>query len=111
MAAASSAIDGKIAPGKAPNAAANGASFSKEEETDRLSQYVCSSAASRKKAGQMYGMGLIGGFCHLYIGQEAVVTGVKMAAAEGDQNHYQFTRDHGHMLACGMDPKGRHGGG
>ncbi len=58
-----------------------------------------------EKAGQMYGMGLIGGFCHLYIGQEAVVTGVKMAKEDGDQMITGY-RDHGLMLACGMDPKG-----
>jgi pyruvate dehydrogenase E1 component alpha subunit len=58
-----------------------------------------------EKAGQMYGMGLIGGFCHLYIGQEAVVVGVRMAARETDQFITGY-RDHGHMLACGMDPKG-----
>jgi pyruvate dehydrogenase E1 component alpha subunit len=58
-----------------------------------------------EKAGQMYGMGLIGGFCHLYIGQEAVVVGMQMAMKEGDQVITGY-RDHGHMLACGMDPKG-----
>src|SRR3954454_22027106 len=58
-----------------------------------------------EKAGQMYGMGLIGGFCHLYIGQEAVVVGVLNAAKEGDSIVTSY-RDHGHMLACGMDPKG-----
>ncbi|MBT4934611.1 MAG: pyruvate dehydrogenase (acetyl-transferring) E1 component subunit alpha [Rhodospirillaceae bacterium] len=58
-----------------------------------------------EKAGQMYGMGLIGGFCHLYIGQEAVVTGL-MAAASSDDSVVTTYRDHGHMLACGMDPKG-----
>ena len=58
-----------------------------------------------EKAGQMYGMGLIGGFCHLYIGQEAVVVGVAMAARDGDQTITSY-RDHGHMLACGLDPKG-----
>ncbi len=58
-----------------------------------------------EKAGQLYGMGLIGGFCHLYIGQEAVVVGMQMAIRDGDQVITTY-RDHGHMLACGMDPKG-----
>ncbi len=58
-----------------------------------------------EKAGQMYGMGLIGGFCHLYIGQEAVVTGLMLDAKPGDQTITAY-RDHGHMLACGLDPKG-----
>ena len=58
-----------------------------------------------EKAGQMYGMGLIGGFCHLYIGQEAVVTGVQAALEEGDAVITTY-RDHGHMLACGMEPRG-----
>ena len=58
-----------------------------------------------EKAGQLYGMGLIGGFCHLYIGQEAVVVGLEAAAKEGDKRVTSY-RDHGHMLACGMDPKG-----
>src|SRR3569833_2252533 len=58
-----------------------------------------------EKAGQMYGMGLIGGFCHLYIGQEAVVTGVTMASQKGDAQITGY-RDHGHMLAMGLDPKG-----
>ena len=58
-----------------------------------------------EKAGQLYGMGLIGGFCHLYIGQEAVVVGAEAAAKDGDQRVTSY-RDHGHMLACGMDPKG-----
>ena len=58
-----------------------------------------------EKAGQLYGMGYIGGFCHLYIGQEAVVTGMMMAKRYGDQVITSY-RDHGHMLATGMDPKG-----
>ncbi|MBT3535188.1 MAG: pyruvate dehydrogenase (acetyl-transferring) E1 component subunit alpha [Rhodospirillaceae bacterium] len=58
-----------------------------------------------EKAGQMYGMGLIGGFCHLYIGQEAVVVGMQAAIDEGDTQLTSY-RDHGHMLACGMEARG-----
>jgi pyruvate dehydrogenase E1 component alpha subunit len=58
-----------------------------------------------EKAGQMYGMGLIGGFCHLYIGQEAVVVGMQAAITPEDAVITSY-RDHGHMLACGMDAKG-----
>src|SRR5438876_370391 len=69
-----------------------------------------------EKAGQLYGMGAIGGFCHLYIGQEAIVVGMQMAMKKGDQVITGY-RDHGHMLATGMEAKGvmaeltgRHGG-
>jgi len=58
-----------------------------------------------EKAGQLYGMGLIGGFCHLYIGQEAVVVGLQANCTPEDQVITTY-RDHGHMLASGMDPKG-----
>ncbi|MDF1719873.1 MAG: pyruvate dehydrogenase (acetyl-transferring) E1 component subunit alpha [Minwuia sp.] len=58
-----------------------------------------------EKAGQMYGMGLIGGFCHLYIGQEAVVVGIQAALSSNDKVITSY-RDHGHMLACGMESNG-----
>ncbi|HEX5509519.1 MAG TPA: pyruvate dehydrogenase (acetyl-transferring) E1 component subunit alpha [Pseudolabrys sp.] len=78
--------------------------FSKEQE---LAAYERMLTIRRfeEKAGQMYGMGLIGGFCHLYIGQEAVVIGMQMTLKPGDQVITGY-RDHGHMIACGMDPKG-----
>src|SRR5919106_5893044 len=58
-----------------------------------------------EKAGQLYGMGAIGGFCHLYIGQEAIVVGMQMALKQGDQVITSY-RDHGHMLATGMEARG-----
>ncbi len=77
------------------------------EKAEELSAYHDMLLIRRfeEKAGQLYGMGQINGFCHLYIGQEAVVVGLQMAAIEGDQVITSY-RDHGHMLACGMDPKG-----
>ena len=80
------------------------AEFSKAQE---LAAYETMLTIRRfeEKAGQMYGMGLIGGFCHLYIGQEAVVVGMQMALKDGDQVITGY-RDHGHMIACGMDAKG-----
>jgi pyruvate dehydrogenase E1 component alpha subunit len=78
--------------------------FSKEQDLEAFRQMLLI-RRFEEKAGQMYGMGLIGGFCHLYIGQEAVVVGMQMALKEGDQVITGY-RDHGHMLACGMDPKG-----
>lgn len=58
-----------------------------------------------EKAGQLYGMGLIGGFCHLYIGQEAVVVGIQMSLKDGDKLITSY-RDHGQMLVAGMTPRG-----
>lgn len=78
--------------------------FTKEEEL-RAYREMLLIRRFEEKAGQLYGMGLIGGFCHLYIGQEAVVTGVNMASKEGDASITGY-RDHGHMLAVGLDPKG-----
>ena len=75
---------------------------------DELKQYYRDMLLIRRfeeKAGQLYGMGLIGGFCHLYIGQEAVVVGLEAAAEDGDKRITTY-RDHGHMLACGMDSRG-----
>jgi len=85
-------------------ASQTGPEFDKDEEFHALKQMLLI-RRFEEKAGQMYGMGLIGGFCHLYIGQEAVVVGMQMAIKEGDQVITGY-RDHGHMLACGMDPKG-----
>tara|TARA_R110000744_G_scaffold1843_2_gene6582 strand:- start:44217 stop:45221 length:1005 start_codon:yes stop_codon:yes gene_type:complete len=75
---------------------------------DQLLKYYSEMLMMRRfeeKAGQLYGMGLIAGFCHLYIGQEAVVVGVQAALEQGDQVITGY-RDHAHMLACGMDPNG-----
>src|SRR4051794_18085339 len=78
--------------------------FSKEQELKAYREMLLI-RRFEEKAGQMYGMGLIGGFCHLYIGQEAVVVGMQMVLKLGDQVITGY-RDHGHMLATGMDAKG-----
>lgn len=80
------------------------AKFSKDEELTAYREMLLI-RRFEEKAGQLYGMGHIGGFCHLYIGQEAVVTGMQMALIESDQVITGY-RDHGHMLACGMDAGG-----
>jgi len=74
---------------------------------DQLLEYYRQMLLIRRfeeRAGQLYGMGLIGGFCHLYIGQEAIAVGCEAAKKPGDQFITGY-RDHGHMLAAGMDPK------
>lgn len=78
--------------------------FSKDEEL-RAYRDMLLIRRFEEKAGQLYGMGFIGGFCHLYIGQEAVVVGMQMAMKEGDQVVTGY-RDHGHMLATGMEARG-----
>ena len=78
--------------------------FTKDQELKALRDMLLI-RRFEEKAGQLYGMGAIGGFCHLYIGQEAVVVGMQMALKKGDQVITGY-RDHGHMLACGMDAKG-----
>jgi len=104
---------GKTSAGASKNStqtAGNGArnttnlKFTKDEELKALRDMLLI-RRFEEKAGQLYGMGAIGGFCHLYIGQEAVVVGMQMALKEGDQVITGY-RDHGHMLATGMDPKG-----
>ncbi len=88
----------------APKKAAEKSNVSKDE----LLKYYREMLLIRRfeeKAGQLYGMGLIGGFCHLYIGQEAVVVGLEACTKEGDKRLTSY-RDHGHMLACGMSANG-----
>jgi len=78
--------------------------FTKEQELKALRDMLLI-RRFEEKAGQLYGMGAIGGFCHLYIGQEAVVVGMQMALKKGDEVITGY-RDHGHMLAAGMEAKG-----
>ena len=89
---------------KASAPKSNAPEFTKEEEL-RAYRDMLLIRRFEEKAGQMYGMGLIGGFCHLYIGQEAVVTGITMAA-KPEYASITGYRDHGHMLVIGMEPKG-----
>jgi len=96
---------GKASAKTAPKASSNTpVAFTREEELHAYREMLMI-RRFEEKSGQLYGMGLIGGFCHLYIGQEAVVVGMQMAALPGDQVITGY-RDHGHMLSCGMDPKG-----
>jgi pyruvate dehydrogenase E1 component alpha subunit len=94
----------RAAINKSPERARAIPDFSKDQDLEAFRQMLLI-RRFEEKAGQMYGMGLIGGFCHLYIGQEAVVVGMQLTLKTGDQVITGY-RDHGHMLACGMDPKG-----
>ncbi len=97
----------KKASGKKPSLStvSNSAPSPTPEEMKAFYREMLLIRRFEEKAGQLYGMGLIGGFCHLYIGQEAVVTGVQAVQVPQDSVITAY-RDHGHMLACGMDPKG-----
>ena len=94
--------------GTAGRQKANGAAKTAPKATkEELLEYYREMLLIRRfeeRAGQLYGMGLIGGFCHLYIGQEAIAVGVQAAKRAGDQMITGY-RDHGHMLVCGMDPR------
>ena len=105
--AAQDAATTRAPAAEAPEQAPAPPELSKEQELSAF-RLMLLIRRFEEKAGQLYGMGLIGGFCHLYIGQEAVVVGMQMALKPGDEVITGY-RDHGHMLACGMDPKGRDG--
>ena len=91
--------------GKAAGSGAKSSETFSKEDYRRAYEDMLLIRRFEEKAGQLYGMGLIGGFCHLYIGQEAVVVGAQMAMKDGDQVITGY-RDHGHMLATGMEAKG-----
>jgi pyruvate dehydrogenase E1 component alpha subunit len=94
----------RAAPAEVARVTTKPATLTREQELHAFEQMLLI-RRFEERAGQMYGMGLIGGFCHLYIGQEAVVVGMEMAIKPGDQVITGY-RDHGHMLASGMDPNG-----
>ena len=91
------------AKGKPPAKIPNTPQATKDELLDYYRQMVLI-RRFEERAGQLYGMGLIGGFCHLYIGQEAVAVGVQASVKQGHDKIITGYRDHGHMLAAGMDP-------
>jgi len=97
--------DSTSRPGAAAAPAPSNMARMDREQLLRAYRMMLTIRRFEEKAGQLYGMGLIGGFCHLYIGQEAVVTGLQMALKPGDEVITSY-RDHGHMIATGMDPKG-----
>ena len=93
---------GEASSGKASDTGVNDAVG--KEELLKFYQDMLLIRRFEERAGQLYGMGLIGGFCHLYIGQEAIAVGMQSIQHKGDQIITGY-RDHGHMLAAGMDPK------
>jgi pyruvate dehydrogenase E1 component alpha subunit len=103
-----------IALAKAPARKSDVASFASPDKAarypaskDELLQFYREMVLIRRfeeRAGQLYGLGLIGGFCHLYIGQEAVAVGLQSALVPGKDSVITGYRDHGHMLAYGIDP-------
>ena len=93
---------GEASEGKASDTGVN--AFVGKEELLKFYQDMLLIRRFEERAGQLYGMGLIGGFCHLYIGQEAIAVGMQSISQKGDQIITGY-RDHGHMLAAGMDPK------
>ncbi len=98
----------KRKPGRPPKAASGATAMNDLPARDDLVEMYRDMLLIRRfeeKAGQLYGMGQIGGFCHLYIGQEAVVVGLQSVSKPGDTVVTSY-RDHGHMLACGMDADG-----
>jgi pyruvate dehydrogenase E1 component alpha subunit len=102
-----SSLEDPLATTKRRNNGRSKSGETKATKEDLLTYYTEMLRIRRfeEKAGQLYGMGLIGGFCHLYIGQEAVVVGMQTEQDPADSVITGY-RDHGHMLACGMDPKG-----
>ncbi len=94
----------KSASKDAPQKLANDIGASKDELLGYYREMVLI-RRFEERAGQLYGMGLIGGFCHLYIGQEAVAVGVQASIKQGHDRIITSYRDHGHMLTAGMDPK------
>src|ERR1051325_540676 len=104
MARATTGAAGRKANGSGTARKAAEASKATKEELLEYYREMLLIRRFEERAGQLYGMGLIGGFCHLYIGQEAVAVGCEAAKKPGDQFITGY-RDHGHMLVSGMDPR------
>lgn len=98
-------INKDVAPKLATQPKPSPSSLFSPEELKSAYQQMLLIRRFEEKSAQLYGDGLIGGFCHLYIGQEAVVVGLQSALKPTDTVITSY-RDHGHMLACDMDPKG-----